>query len=384
MTAEPVRYQFEYEHRIRCAFVGAGGHSYRNVYPAFQYAPVELVAVCDLRRDRAETYARLFGAASHYADPAEMLERERPEAVFLVTGYDPDTGRVQATDLALECLRAGAHVWMEKPAAASVAEVEALRRASRDAGRFVVVGTKKVFTPAFEKVEQLVAGDEFGPVTSISLRYPQALPPPERRGLLTLPGASEEEVWHGTMRSFLDHVYHPAAVLTQLLGPVERFAYEWEPETGSSVAALRFASGAVGTLHLAAGIAISSPLERLEVVGRDANVVVENGVRVTYYRPGASRGIYGRDASYLVDDAVAPLVWEPEFSLGTLSNKNLFMLGYVPEVLHFCESVLTGRPPAKGTLENALAIMHLYDAYRLVPAGTVVTLPLDAAEWPGA
>lgn len=381
MGAEPVRYQFEYERRLRCAFVGAGGHSFRNLYPALQYAPVELAAVCDLRRDRAETYARMFGAASAYGDPAEMLERERPEAVFVVTGYDPDTGRVQATDLALACLRAGAHVWMEKPPAASLAEVEELRRTAREAGRFVAVGTKKLFTPALEKVEQLIGSEEFGPVSSISVRYPQALPPPDRRDLLTLPDAGAEEIWHGTMRSFLDHVYHPAAILVHLLGPVQRFAYEWEPASGSSVASLRFPSGAVGTLHLAAGIAASSPHERVEVVGRDANVVVENGVRVTYYRPGASRGTYGRDASYLVEDAVAPLVWEPEFSLGTLSNKSLFTLGYVPEVLHFCNSVLTGTPPARGTLEEALAIMQLYDAYRRVPAGTVVTLPLDEAEW---
>jgi predicted dehydrogenase len=397
--ADAVTYQFEYDQRIRCAFIGAGGHSYRNVYPAFQYAPVDLVAVCDIREGRAATYARMFGAAHHYTDHRVMLEREEPEAVFIITSYDPDTGRVQATDLAIDCMRAGAHVWMEKPAAASVAEVRALQEASLETERVVLVGLKKIFTPAIQKVEQLLASEEFGPVSSIYVRYPQALPPPDHRHYMSLPSHPQErfampaekakqgdstapsemdQLSIGTgMLNFLDHIYHPAAILTHLLGPVERFYYEWEPVTGSSVASLRFPSGAIGTLHLAAGIAGSSPLERLEVIGRDANIVVDNGVRITYYRPGADRGPYGRDASYLVHDAVAPLSWEPEFSLGTLSNKNLFYLGYVPEILHFCTSVQSGMPPQKGTLENALAIMQLYEAYQRVPAGTAVTLPLD-------
>jgi predicted dehydrogenase len=185
------------------------------------------------------------------------------------------------------------------------------------------------------------------------------------------------------MLGFLDHIYHPAAVLVHLLGPIERFSYEWEPHTGSSVASLRFRSGAVGTLHLAGGSSRTAPLERLEVVGRDANVVVENGVRVTYYRSGFTGGEYGRTASFLTDDGAAPLCWEPEFSLGTLSNKSLFSLGYVPEVLHFCHSVLSGDPPTRGTLQDALAIMQLFEAYQRVPAGTGVTLPLDGPTAPG-
>jgi hypothetical protein len=177
------------------------------------------------------------------------------------------------------------------------------------------------------------------------------------------------------MRGFLDHIYHPAAVLLRLLGPLARFAYEWEPETGASVATVRAESGAIGVMHLAAGIAGSSPLERVEAVGSDANVVLDNGVRLTYYRPGASRG-YGRSSSYLVGEDVAPLVWEPEFSLGQLYNKNLFYLGYVSEIREFCEGVLAGVPPTRGTLEEALAIMQLFEAYQQTEPGRSVPVPV--------
>ncbi len=357
-----ITYQFEYEQRIRCAFIGAGGHSYRNVYPSFQYAPIDLVGVCDQQSDRAATYARMFGGGNSYDDHHKMLEQERPDAVFIVTSYDED-GRVQATDLALDCLAAGVHVWMEKPTAASVAEIRQLQAAAEANGRFVMTGLKKIFTPAMSKAKSITESEEFGGITSITVRYPQSLPDQE--------GKQDPRRLIG----FLDHIYHPGAVLTYLCGRVQRFSYEQDPVAGGSVAALRFESGAIGSLQLAGGAASTSPLERVEVVGRGANLVIEDGVRLTYYRPGAKLG-YGRSASYVVDDDVAPLVWQPEHSLGQLYNKNLFFLGYVPEILHFCEAVQSGTAPVKGTLDQSLSIMHLFDAYRRTPPGQTVELPL--------
>ncbi|HEX3812482.1 MAG TPA: Gfo/Idh/MocA family oxidoreductase [Mycobacteriales bacterium] len=352
-----MKYQFEYDTRIRCAFIGAGGHSFRNVYPALQYAPVDLVSVCDVDGDRAAKYAGLFGASSHYTDYREMLTEQRPTAVFIVTSYHPD-GRVQATDIAADCLAAGAHVWMEKPTASSVAEIQELRRISDATGHFVMTGLKKIFTPAMEKTKQIIDSAEFGGARSISVRYPQSLP------------AQRDP---RSMVGFLDHIYHPGAVLNYLMGSVARFSYEREAVSGASVTNLRFTSGAVGTMHLAAGSPVTSPLERVEVTGDGATVVIDNSVELTYYRPGGKLP-YGRSGSYIVDDDAAPLRWQPEFSLGQLYNKNLFYLGYVPEILHFCESVLAGELPQKGTLEDSLEIMRLFEAYRHQPEGTTITL----------
>ena len=102
-------------------------------------------------------------------------------------------------------------------------------------------------------------------------------------------------------------------------------------------------------------------------------MVVDNGVKVTYYRP-AQRPAYGRSASYLVENRSAPLFWEPEFSLGQLYNKNIFYLGYVQEVLHFCESVLNNTPPTRGTLEQSLEIVKLFDAYCTTEPGVEASI----------
>lgn len=357
-----IAYNYEYERKVKVCFIGAGGHSYRNVYPTFQYAPVDLTAVCDRDGERAAAYARQFGALRSYSDHREMLEKEKPDAVFIVTAYHAD-GRVQATDLALEALAAGCHVWMEKPAAASVAEIGQLIAARDAAQRNVVVGLKKIFFPAIEKAKQIIASPEFGTPASMYIRYPQDMPAFAERGDLN------------NMRWLLDHIYHPGAVIAYLMGNIARLSYEWEPFQRGSVTSMRFESGAVGTLHLVSGAGAGSPLERLEIVGNGSSVVVDNGVKVTYYRNAGGKGPeYGRSSSFMVDDSVAPLVWEPEFSLGQLYNKNIFLLGYVQEVLHFCESILEGTTPHKGTLEQSREIMKLFEAYRDTPAGQTVVI----------
>lgn len=354
-----VKHAYEYETRLTVAHIGCGGHSFRNILPAYQYAPLDLAAVCDLDGNKAAAFARQFGARASYTDYARMLAELRPQAVSIVTNYDRD-GRPQSVDLALAALAAGCHVWLEKPPAASVAEVEELQAAAREHGRQVMVGFKKMFFPGVEKVREIIGrAGEFGPVSSIYVRYPLGIPPFEQRadGL--------------AMRNFLDHLVHPASILRYLMGDPASLCYYEEGTAGASVGILKFRSGAVGTLHLAAGISGFSPLERLEVIGAGANVVLDNGVKLTYYRKG-SRGQYGRGMAFTGGDETAPLYWEPEFSLGALWNKNLFMLGYAQEIIHFAEAVLADRPIGKANLDDALAIMRLYEAYRQNPPGVEV------------
>ena len=358
-----ITYNFEYDRKVRAGFIGCGDHAYRNIFPTFQYTPIDLIAVCDLQAERAAAFARQFGARRSYTDHREMLAREQLDAVFIVAGYD-EHHRPRYPQLAMETMQAGVHVWIEKPPAASLTEVEAMRTVSRATGRFVAVGYKKMFFPAIAKAREISQRPEFGQPTSLAIRYPQELPPPEAR-------ADDR-----AMQGFLDHFFHPASIVQTIMGPVTTVSYQREARTGGSVSTMTFASGAVATMHLAGSHSWSGPLERLEIVGEGAFVVVENGVNLRYYRPGARRGQggYGRAASYIGADEASPVVWEPEFSLGQLYNKNLFLLGYLPEVLYFCECVLDNRPPQMANLDDTLAMMRWYECYRQ-PASQVITIP---------
>lgn len=352
----------ETDDRIRAGFIGCGGHSFRNIYPTFQFAGVNLIATCDLNAQRAAAYAAQFGAERSYTDYREMLEKERLDAVFIVTNYDAD-GTPRFMRLAQECMRAGVHVWVEKPPSASVREVEETIAVSRETGKFTLVGFKKCFFPSIEKVKDITETEDFGKINTIYLRYPQYIPSEEEK-----PGCSNPAVV-----GFLDHLVHPMSVLNYIGGKVSTL-YVDRSAGGGGFGLFKMMSGASATIHFAHGTSGTCPLERLEVIGSGACAVVDNGVRLTYYRRGGrGPGGYGTATNYIGPDDQAPIVWEPEFSLGQLDNKGLFMLGYWGEVKYFADCVKTNTPPAKCGLDDALEVTKVFEAF-MKPAGQVVTI----------
>ncbi len=362
----PMEVQITMAETISAGFIGCGSHARRNVLPALQFSPVSLQATCDLEIEKAEECARQFGAARWYTNHVQMLESESLDAVFIVTNYDED-GRPRYPALATDCMHAGCHAWIEKPPAASVAEIEGMQRVSEETGKFVLVGFKKCFVPAVRRTREIMQREEFGALTSLYVRYPQRMP-------------SEEAKRAGgrKVRGFLDHVVHPGSIVQCLGGPVSTVIHQrcvhGDDDAGGGFALLRFARGAVGTMHFAAPQSATSPLERVEVIGQGANIVIDNGVKLTYYRPGSrGPGGYGGATNYMGDDAAAPIYWEPEFSLGQLYNKGLFLLGYAQSVRYFAQCVLANDHPTLCGLEDALQIMKLYEAL-LQPEGQVISL----------
>jgi predicted dehydrogenase len=355
-----LKYGFEHgDDRIRAGFVGCGGHAFRNVYPALRYAPIDLVAVCDIQISRAEAYARDFGGQRVYDDHQKMLAAEELDAVFVVTNYD-ENSLPRFPAIAIDAMQAGAHAWIEKPPAGSVAEIDNMMAVERETGKFVQVGMKKMFFPTISKLHAISQDDAFGGLTSLSVRYPQHMPDADRRDD------------NRAMVGFLDHIMHPGAIIHLLAGPVKTLYYE-RSRNGASVSVMTFNDGVTGTMHLTAGQSGTSPLERVEIVGSGANAIADNGVKLTYYRPGTrGEGGYGRSPNFIGADDGAPIYWEPEFSLGQLYNKGLFLIGYAPEVIYFADCVRENRAPEKAGLTDARAITKLYEAYRYGEAGTVI------------
>ena len=233
-------FNHEYKQHIRAAFIGCGKHAFQSILPSFQYAPIELVAICDLIPERAQFCARQFGALRWYTDYAKMLEQEELDAVFVVLNHDA-AGRPQYAPVAVDVLRAGRHVWIEKPPASSLAEIEQMQEARDQAQRSVQVGFKKPFYPAIQHAKQLMAQPEFGAPTSAYVHYAVDLPPVEGR-----PHSRE-------MMRFLQIGCHPLSIFQYLLGAPKTLYFADESRKGSSLGVFTFANGSIGCLHQAAG-----------------------------------------------------------------------------------------------------------------------------------
>ncbi len=356
------------EEEIRAGFIGCGSHSFRNIYPTFQFAPVNLVATCDMEIDKAEAFAAKFGAEKAYSNHQEMLERDDLDAVFIVTGYN-EKGRPQFPVLAADCLNAGKNVWIEKPPAATSAELEDLQKTAKANGKIVVCGMKKMFFTANEKAKELMSDEAFGKPSLVMLQYPQRIPEVEefRRYL-------EDEEWVKPCVSFLDHLVHPMSLLVYLMGMPKTLFYE-RAHTGSGMATFTYDGGVVASIALTGNAAKNGGMERTMIVGdKGTHISVENNFRVTFHQnpvldPGTG---YGASPSFFTGPKErASSVWEPEVSLGQLYNKGLFLLGYYGEVNEFARAILEKRQPARGTLEQARQCTRVFEGFAEGPGKTI-------------
>jgi hypothetical protein len=144
---------------------------------------------------------------------------------------------------------------------------------------------------------------------------------------------------------------------------------------GAGVALFGFESGAVAAMQLAHGMSNEGGMERTMIVSAGGrHIVVENNIRVSYHRGPerpAGQG-YGSTPSHFTGPAEGTsAVWEPEFSLGQLYNKGLFLLGYWGEINEFARAMIAGRAPAKGTLEQAWQVTRIFEAFAEGPGKTI-------------
>jgi predicted dehydrogenase len=143
---------------VGVAVVGAGYWG-PNLIRNFAACPAaRVVAVCDTNRPRlCKVLAGYPGV-----EPADSLEsllaRDDVEAVAIATPVSSHAA------IGLAALRAGKHVLIEKPLAASVHEAEELVRTAREHGRVLMVDHTFIYSGPVRKIKEIVDSGELGDI----------------------------------------------------------------------------------------------------------------------------------------------------------------------------------------------------------------------------
>ncbi|WP_026956516.1 Gfo/Idh/MocA family protein [Algoriphagus vanfongensis] len=133
---------------IRVALIGTGWYGKSDLFRLIQVADVEVVGLCDPDRNILEAAGKLVSERQKsgkvpalYEDYKELLEKEKPEVVLIGS---PDHWHAL---MAIDALKAGAHVYVQKPISVDVIEGEAMVAAARKYKKKVQVGTQRKSTP---------------------------------------------------------------------------------------------------------------------------------------------------------------------------------------------------------------------------------------------
>ena len=149
--------------RYRAAVIGCGkmsrGHSH-----AYANSPnVDLIAGADVFAPARKAFAEQFGVDRTYEDPAEMLEREKPDLVSVCT-WPP-----LHADLTVAAFAAGVKgVWCEKPMAVDLADADRMVEAAKKAGGVLVINHQRRYVESYRQAQHLIESGDIGTVTQIT------------------------------------------------------------------------------------------------------------------------------------------------------------------------------------------------------------------------
>ena len=133
---------------IRVALVGTGWYGKSDLFRLIQVAPVDVVALCDVDSNMLNEAGKLVSQRQKsakvprlYKDYRKMLAENELDVVLIGT---PDHWHALT---AIAAMKAGAHVYVQKPISVDVLEGESMVAAARKYNRVVQVGTQRRSTP---------------------------------------------------------------------------------------------------------------------------------------------------------------------------------------------------------------------------------------------
>jgi len=144
--------------KTQTAFIGAGSRALSSHYPIVTNLELaNLKAVSELDGSRLETVVTQYSIPNSYVDHRRMLEEIELDAVYVVMG------ETFVKDVALECMEAGKHVFIEKPPGANIEESKELLASATKNEVICMVGLQRRYSAVTREALRLTRAN--GPVT---------------------------------------------------------------------------------------------------------------------------------------------------------------------------------------------------------------------------
>ena len=310
---------------------------------------LEITAVCDVIRERAEEVAEVLGNPFVCTDYRELVDQV--DAVLIALPHD----------LHYECGMFFAehkkHIMMEKPLCNSEEECLRLIDYCDEMGVVLMCAYPVRYWPGIVKLKELVDSGEFGKAFMMSVWTEQHT-------------QRTKDHWINTARlgggQFFSHGCHYVDLLLWFFGqPVSgshtgtNYGTEWMLREGSSAMTMKFANGAIA-YHGATWGARGTRLDY------DFQVHTEKGL-LDYDHHAGTITFFSKEAPHNPGEAsknVKEVIWNQ--GTGTKVTNN--------EIDHFVDCVLHGKTPmtsGRTALESLRVIWKMYDAEK---RGTIADL----------
>ena len=261
-----------FEGAVRWGIIGVGNVTEMKSGPAFYKTEnSELVAVMRRNPEKAADYAKRHNVRKWYPDASSLINDPVVDAVYIAT---PPNHHAR---YAIETIRAGKPVYIEKPMARNYAECLEILKVSEETGMPVFVAYYRRTLPAFLKVKELVFGGTIGKPLMINIK----LHKPAREREKT----PEEMSWHvfpeiGGAGHFFDLASHQFDYLDFVFGKITNVTGIATNQAGlypaedTVTAVWRHESGVVGSGSWCFVVDKSQFTDEIEIIGEEGKIIL--------------------------------------------------------------------------------------------------------------
>jgi predicted dehydrogenase len=141
---------------VQVAILGCGAIAQTHIRVVKDLPQTQILGVCDREESRAQSVAEQFGIKQTFSSLSQMLDQIRPEVVHILT--PPQTH----AELTIQALKAGCHVFVEKPLCLTLEEVKGIYSAAQSTGRMVSVDHANLWSPLVQKARRVVGSGRIG------------------------------------------------------------------------------------------------------------------------------------------------------------------------------------------------------------------------------
>ncbi len=145
---------------VNTAFIGTGGRGSYLVQSVLKVPGAKVVALCDIKPDRLDKAATLAARdnPATFSDYRRLLERKDVTAVFIASPCDLHV------EMAIAALKAGKHVYCEKPAGVTPESIGELVKVVRASSTVFQIGQQMRSMPRFRKLAEKLREGMLGKV----------------------------------------------------------------------------------------------------------------------------------------------------------------------------------------------------------------------------
>jgi predicted dehydrogenase/threonine dehydrogenase-like Zn-dependent dehydrogenase len=249
------------------SFIGSGNYATAVLIPAFKNTGVRLLSVASGSGVSGVHACRKFGFENATTDTDSLLSEVQADAIVVTTRHDS-----HAT-FSVKALRAGKHVFVEKPLCLNLEELADIQAtycdvsAANGESPILMVGFNRRFAPQIKKIKQLLS--TVSGTKSFIMTVNSGVIPAQH-------WTQDAEVGGGRILGEACHFVDLLRFLAE--SPIASWhctgMQAEQPDTISLQ--LNFADGSIGTIHYFANGSKSFPKERLEVFASGRVLQLDN------------------------------------------------------------------------------------------------------------